>query len=549
MRPGPLALALSLSVSATLAACQGCKGAPSGDPRDASTTPAEPPTVRLYLLSTVAGALEPCGCSKHQLGGLDKLGALLAAEARHAPASAIAAAGPLFFLEPRARADQSTTDTWKAEAMADAWKRLGLAAFSPGYNDWAGGEALLRTLSSRSGAALVGANLGGAAGGATSAEVRVVGGQKVGFIGLSTPQLRGAAPDGVTVAPARDKLAAAVADAKQKGATILVGLFTMNRGEALRLAEAAPELAVVAVGKPFAEGDLNDKPAPPVLLGNTLVVETGNHLQTVAAVDLHVRGAPPFLDGAGLAKAAERDALSRRIDELKGKLRGWELNKTAPEADLAARRDELRKLEAELAALSTPPPPREGSYFRYAMLEVKSELGEDPALKASMQGYYRRVNDHNRAALAGRKAPPVPAGESGYVGVKVCGECHPAAVEVWKKTPHARAYATLVAQAKEFNLDCVSCHVTGYEKPGGSTVTDNAALQDVQCETCHGPGARHKEAPADKSRLTGHPRPDSCVAGCHHPPHVDGFDPAAKMRLVLGPGHGDASRWPTPPPR
>ncbi len=549
MRSGLLALALSLSVSATLAACQGCKGAPSGDARDASAASTAPPTVRLYLMSTVAGALEPCGCSKDQLGGLDKLGALLARESKRAPASAIAAAGPLFFLEPRPRPDQSTTDTWKAEAMADAWRRLGLAAFSPGYNDWAGGEELLRELSSKSGAALVGANLGGASGGAAGVEVRVIGGQKVGFIGLSTPQLRGAAPDGVTVAPPRDKLAAAVAEAKQKGATILVGLFTMNRGEALRLAESAPELAVVAVGKPFAEGDLNDKPAPPALLGDTLIVETGNHLQTIAAVDLYVRGAPPFRDGAGLARAGERDALSRRIDELKAKIRGWELNKTAPEADLAARRDDLRKLERELATLSTPPPPAAGSYFRYTMLEVKSDLGEDAALKASMQGYYKRVNEHNRAAFAGRKAPPVPAGESGYIGLTACGQCHPGAVEVWKKTPHARAYATLVSQSKEFNLDCVSCHVTGYEKPGGSTVTDNATLQDVQCEQCHGPGARHRESPADKSRIVGHPKPESCVSECHHPPHVEGFEPAAKLRLVLGPGHGDPSKWPAAPTR
>lgn len=549
MRPGPLALALSLSVSATLAACQGCKGAPSGEARDASATSAEPPTVRLYLLSTVAGALEPCGCSKNQLGGLDKLGALLAAESKRAPAAALAAAGPLYFLEPRARAEQATQDAWKAEAMADAWKKLGLAAFSPGFNDWAGGEKLLRELAGKSGAAVVGANLGGASGGAVGVEVRAIGGQKVGFIGLSTPQLRGSAPEGVTIAPPRDRLASAIADAKQRGATILVGLFTMNRGEALRVAESAPELAVVVVGKPFAEGDLNDKPAPPTLLGNTLVVETGNHLQTVAAVDLYVRGAPSFQDGAGLGRAAERDGLSRRIDELKTKIRAWEVNKTISEADLAARRDDLRKLEQELLTLSTPPPPSTGSYFRYAMLEVKGDMGEDAALKASMQGYYRRVNEHNRTAFAGRKAPPVRAGESGYIGVAACGECHAGAVEVWKKTPHAQAYPTIAAQSKEFNLDCVSCHVTGYEKPGGSTVTDNALLQNVQCEVCHGPGARHKEAPADKSRLTGRPRPESCVEGCHHPPHVEGFDPAAKMRLVLGPGHGDASKWPAPPPK
>ena len=40
---------------------------------------------------------------------------------------------------------------------------------------------------------------------------------------------------------------------------------------------------------------------------------------------------------------------------------------------------------------------------------------------------------------------------------------------MWDGTPHAHAYATLEKGFKEFNLDCVSCHVTGYGKPGGSS--------------------------------------------------------------------------------
>lgn len=33
------------------------------------------------------------------------------------------------------------------------------------------------------------------------------------------------------------------------------------------------------------------------------------------------------------------------------------------------------------------------------------------------------------------------------------------------------------------------------------------------------------------------PRTDVCV-GCHHPPHVEAFDPKEKLPLILGPGHG-----------
>src|SRR5882672_10682719 len=81
-----------------LAACEGCHGTrtntPSGD--------AEPQTatLRLYLVSDLAGALEPCGCVKDQLGGMDHFGALVTSEKQKAPASVLLSAGPTFFLDP-----------------------------------------------------------------------------------------------------------------------------------------------------------------------------------------------------------------------------------------------------------------------------------------------------------------------------------------------------------------------------------------------------------------------------------------------------------------
>jgi len=96
---------------------------------------------------------------------------------------------------------------------------------------------------------------------------------------------------------------------------------------------------------------------------------------------------------------------------------------------------------------------------------------------------------------------------------------------------------TLSTQFKEFNLDCVSCHVTGYGKPGGSTVTFNGTLQNVQCEECNGPGSLHAKSPKKKDLIVAKPSTDVCLA-CHHPPHVEAFDAKEKMKLVLGKGHG-----------
>ena len=149
----------------------------------------------------------------------------------------------------------------------------------------------------------------------------------------------------------------------------------------------------------------------------------------------------------------------------------------------------------------------------------------------------KRVNEHNKEAFADRKPAAVEKGQAGYIGVNACTDCHEDARKVWDKTTHAQAYATLKKDFKEFNLDCVSCHVTGYDKPGGSTVTFVDKRENVQCEACHGPGSLHAKEPEKKGLIVAKPSADTCV-GCHHPPHVDAFDPKEKVKLILGPGHG-----------
>ena len=178
-----------------------------------------------------------------------------------------------------------------------------------------------------------------------------------------------------------------------------------------------------------------------------------------------------------------------------------------------------------------------GSYFRYTMVEVRDKLGSEKAVHGEMAAYYKRVNEHNKVAFADRKPPPPEPGQAAYIGVDACTDCHDDARKVWDKTSHATAYPTLQKDFKEYNLDCVSCHVTGYDKPGGSTVTFNAKLQNVQCETCHGPGSLHVKDPKNKALIVGSPKTELC-AGCHHPPHVESFSAKEKVKLILGPGHG-----------
>jgi hypothetical protein len=486
--------------------------------------------VRLYLVSDMAGALEPCGCTKDQLGGLDHFGAWVRSSSRQqAPVALVASAGPLFFMDDKLSDERAGQDRIKADTIARVLRSLGFAAFAPGANDWVDGAEGFGKLAAASGAAAVG--------GGGEAVVRDAGGLRIGFVGFG--QSRQSPPSNTAV---EDAVKRGVEQAKKQGANVLIALTAVGRGEAKRIADAVPELTAVVVGSAASRGDGNSTAPQGEQVGNVLIAQAANHLQSVAVLDLYVRDRVTpghvlsFADGTGLELSRKREDLAGRIDDLHVKLAAWERDPSIAPRDVAARRAELANLEAERDALDQKPPPAQGSFFRYSVKEMRDSLGKDEAIEASLASFYKSVNEHNRQAFADRVPRPA-AGQASYVGIETCANCHPAARTVWNGTPHARAYATLSTQFKEFNLECVACHVTGYDLPGGSTVTHVDKLENVQCEVCHGPGSKHAANPGEKGSIVAAPAPDRCLE-CHHPPHVESFDPGAKWKEILGPGHG-----------
>lgn len=512
-----------------LAVGGGCRCSRTPQPAAAE---APPPSVRLYLVSSMAGALEPCGCVKDMLGGVDHFAALVAKEAPQAPRRLVLGAGPMLFMDPELEAKRREQDVAKSRAIADVLAGVKLAGWAPGANDWAGGAELLRELTGER-MTLFAANA--TAPGLQATRVYELGGERVGVTGAIQPAFPGTSPEGVAPSDPKPALESAKQKLTADGARVLVALLSMPRGEALRLAESVPGYHVFVLGKTVDRGESNDPPTPPVLVGETLVVEAPNHLQSVAVVDLHVRdNRYRFVDGSGIGAEEKKLSLTRRIADLKAAVARTGIS----EADRAARKKDLQKLEAELAGLSTPREQPAESSFSYRLVEVREKLGVEPQAEARLKSYYQGVNEHNRRAFANVLPPPVPDGQSGYVGVQACTACHQAERAFWDKTPHHDAYATLARQSKEFNLECVSCHVTGYEAPGGSTVTHVENLTNVQCEVCHGPGSRHVASPADKT-LISLPKRTLCAEQCHHPPHVPhGWSVDDAWKLILGPGHG-----------
>ena len=541
----PFALALGLVVASALVACNGCRSSQTPTVTSASAEAGAadpgPPTLRLYLLTDVAGVFEPCGCTKDQLGGVDHVAAWIQSEKAKAPQSALVAAGPLFFMEAALTPERAEQDQTKAETIARAMKVLGLVAFAPGDNDWAAGQSRLGELAQASGGVAL---YGGS--GANGVTVRVIHGVKVGFIGVGATASAAPVGDGgaravatVERPKAADAVRAGIEAAKKEGAKVLIVLAAVGRGEAKRIADNAPELTAIIVGSQSQSGEANTVAPPAERIGNVIIAEAANHMQSVAVLDLFVRGDSfSFADASGLEQARKREELTRRLDDLRIKIANWDRDGKVSRADLDARRADMTRLERERDALDTRPAPTTGSFFRYAVKEIRVALGKDDAVGAEMLAYYKKVNDRNKILFADRAPRPHVGDQATYIGVGACATvCHADAKKFWETTTHAHAYETLSSQFKEFNLDCVSCHVTGYEVPGGSTVTHVDKLKDVQCEVCHGPGSKHALNPTDKKLIVSRPKADLCLS-CHHPPHVEQFDAQQKMTEILGPGHG-----------
>ncbi|MEI6127672.1 MAG: redoxin domain-containing protein, partial [Pseudomonadota bacterium] len=80
---------------------------------------------------------------------------------------------------------------------------------------------------------------------------------------------------------------------------------------------------------------------------------------------------------------------------------------------------------------------------------------------------------------------------SGYSGQDRCMVCHEKEHLQWRLSRHSDAFLSLIRKGKEDDPACVSCHVTGFGKPGGysgDNKKDSQYGEGVQCEACHGPG-------------------------------------------------------------
>jgi nitrate/TMAO reductase-like tetraheme cytochrome c subunit len=123
------------------------------------------------------------------------------------------------------------------------------------------------------------------------------------------------------------------------------------------------------------------------------------------------------------------------------------------------------------------------------LVPMSDKIASDPKVKAMIDKYNQDVAKLYTTGTTEKEDTAVPKSME-------CNDCHNEAYEIWTKTDHAKAFQTLINKNMQFNPDCLACHTTRFEEPGGFTVTaQEKELRNVQCDSCHGDSAAHMGDP------------------------------------------------------
>jgi len=123
-------------------------------------------------------------------------------------------------------------------------------------------------------------------------------------------------------------------------------------------------------------------------------------------------------------------------------------------------------------------------------------------------------------------------GETLYAGAEKCATCHQPQYDNWLNTAHSQAFETLMKNCNHFDIECLPCHTTGFKEPGGYTIAqgEKSPFLHVQCESCHGPGKKHK-GKGDIVRNAG----EGVCKQCHDEKNSPRFNYSAYLPIVKCP--------------
>jgi hypothetical protein len=274
---------------------------------------------------------------------------------------------------------------------------------------------------------------------------------------------------------------------------------------------------------PIISANLLDKNSRQPIFDSYRIVQRGAfRVAIIGVLDPQAEENP----GDGLAVGDMESAVERSLDQLRGKADLIVLLAFADEAALGRLAQEFYECKVILGGKVSQPAQelirqnRSVIYFvtnesralgilrlrlaRGAALEVTGneirllhdQIPQAAAFHQLMQGYRDEIR---RARLAvddpnsfGADAVPGVRTVASYAGTETCLACHPSAAAVWKDSPHAHAFGTLLSPKADADPKCIGCHTVGFGRYSGYRREFGATkLANVGCESCHGPGSLH----------------------------------------------------------
>lgn len=464
--------------------------------------PTQPKQVTVFFSTELRGYITPCGCSQNMRGGIARSGWVVEEARKEGHPVHLVAAGDALFGAPVIPDEAVAQQERKAKALAAAWKQMGLDVRTVGPLDDARGVDFRRSL----------------------------GLPELGFGDVKVM-------DGVGVVTARDvpSANAAAVKAREAGAKFVAVLVPTTFAELLRSSLEAKGMELLIATESGGEFAAEESR---FVGGAVKLAQLQSKGRSLLRVDVYLRddGAVEWLKGDD-ERDRELAGLDERIELLRAQVNEPMLNEQM-RALRAGKLEEIIQRRATLAATPLPVPEKSNAATA-RLVPIESSVPKSSAIAAIETAYDADVGKLNLAYAKanGVSCEPATKEKPGVVGSATCVACHVEEGKVWQQTKHPSAYKAIAEVGKQYHLDCVSCHVTGWKQPQGvCRIDETAGREEVGCESCHGGGSAHVAAPK-KTNITRAVTANTCV-GCHDRENSPHFDFDQYIEKILGPGHG-----------
>ncbi|MDT8447672.1 MAG: cytochrome c family protein [bacterium] len=150
---------------------------------------------------------------------------------------------------------------------------------------------------------------------------------------------------------------------------------------------------------------------------------------------------------------------------------------------------------------------------------LDNTVANDSSWAKDFKDYDKKVEGLFMAFLESQSAKP---DKRVYKGSAYCVNCHPKAGKAWADSDHSKAFSVLEAAGRQYDPDCIVCHVQGMRKGGFLSKELTPELQNVGCENCHGvvAEAHAQDAEFKKNRK---PVTERVCTTCHQGSHSPKF--------------------------